>query len=348
MRTRSIILLVLALACGTVATVGISQVMERNRTSPDLEMAQIFVALTDINYGEKFTPQNVKLEDWPKSKVPQGSFTKFEEFDKQQAKYRISSGQPILQSLTADHLQGAVTEIPRGFQVVSVAVDQVSAVSNLIMPGNFVDVLVHLKKSQENNISQTTVRRVLKGIKVFNVGTVTQIQSAKDNAALAAQSVGLLVTSKQAEVVTLVSSLGQIRLVLCANEDAPKTEAEQNVDLSDILPNDGHSPRQFAAAPPAPSAMANLIELFKSRGNTTPPNNSVAPAPQLPTPPARTAQQAPPANSFRMMIIEGNEVKEMDVPIDGGSAPVLVTPVGQQNNSTAAATPAPQPVLSGL
>src|ERR1700732_1545787 len=51
MRSRSILLLALALGCGLVASIGISQVMEaRNKPSgEDGDMQPIFVAMADIN-----------------------------------------------------------------------------------------------------------------------------------------------------------------------------------------------------------------------------------------------------------------------------------------------------------
>src|SRR5437762_2394878 len=103
MRSKSIVLLGLALGCGAVASVGISQVMERNRQeqSAQGEFDRIFVAQSDININEPLTPQNVKLEEWPKALVPGGALTKLEEVSGKRVRYHLTKGEPILSSKLA-------------------------------------------------------------------------------------------------------------------------------------------------------------------------------------------------------------------------------------------------------
>ena len=75
MRPKSLILLLLALGCGLVAAIGINQVLANRpvqQAADTGEMVPIFVALTDIGMGDPLSPEVLKLEDWPKSKVPNG------------------------------------------------------------------------------------------------------------------------------------------------------------------------------------------------------------------------------------------------------------------------------------
>ena len=54
MRMKSIVLIFIALGCGLVASIGISQVMDRGSSSgSSMEMEQILVALNDIDIGAK-------------------------------------------------------------------------------------------------------------------------------------------------------------------------------------------------------------------------------------------------------------------------------------------------------
>lgn len=74
MRSKSIILLVLALGCGLVASIGISQYMEaRHKATDHGDLQPVFVAMTDINANEEMTAQNIKLEEWPKNIIPAGA-----------------------------------------------------------------------------------------------------------------------------------------------------------------------------------------------------------------------------------------------------------------------------------
>ncbi len=75
MRAKSMVLILIALGCGLVASIAISQVMERGGNSGNaaLETVQIYVATADIDVNEQLTADNVRVEDWPKSKIPEGA-----------------------------------------------------------------------------------------------------------------------------------------------------------------------------------------------------------------------------------------------------------------------------------
>src|SRR4051794_4160392 len=96
MKPKSIILLTLALGCGLVASIGINQVMANRKAEPASgETLPIFVATVDINLGDPVTPQNIKLEEWPKDKVPKGSLTELKKTEGRRARTRIFAGDPI-------------------------------------------------------------------------------------------------------------------------------------------------------------------------------------------------------------------------------------------------------------
>ena len=103
MRMKSLILIFIALGCGLVASIGISQVMERGGSSgPGMEMEQILVALADIDNNKKLDATNVKLEDWPKAKVPEGAIRRLDDAKDKFAATRFYKGEPILISKLAD------------------------------------------------------------------------------------------------------------------------------------------------------------------------------------------------------------------------------------------------------
>ncbi|HPZ82795.1 MAG TPA: hypothetical protein PL064_05145, partial [Thermogutta sp.] len=82
MRTKSVLLLLLALGCGLVAAIGVKQVLatkDQATASPTVEMQAIVVAAEDIAMGDPVKIEQIKLEDWPKSKIPEGALFKAEE-----------------------------------------------------------------------------------------------------------------------------------------------------------------------------------------------------------------------------------------------------------------------------
>ena len=102
MQPKSLILLILALGCGVVAAMGITQVLA-NRSSgpsaPTIETDPVFVALADIEMGELIDAQALKLEEWPKDKVPEGALAKLEDVEGRRPKTHIFAGEPIREQM---------------------------------------------------------------------------------------------------------------------------------------------------------------------------------------------------------------------------------------------------------
>src|SRR5262249_5377211 len=151
--------------CGVVASVGSIQLMDaRNNSEDQGDKQTVFVAMADINPNEPLTAQNIKTEEWPKAIVPAGALTKMEELEGKRCKVKVYAGEPILASkmLGPDDMLGAAKDIPPGYRVAHVKIDSVSGSSNLIMPGDRVDVLVF--RNTNNDMNATAARIVLQDV----------------------------------------------------------------------------------------------------------------------------------------------------------------------------------------
>src|SRR6185312_6219927 len=95
MRMKSLILIFIALGCGLVASIGISQVMNRDSGVASLDMEQILGALNDVDIGAKLDAQKVQLADWPKAKVPDGAIRRLEAVKHKFANARFFKGEPL-------------------------------------------------------------------------------------------------------------------------------------------------------------------------------------------------------------------------------------------------------------
>jgi len=225
----------LALGCGLVASIGYIQVMAKRDTEPTGPPGQtqpIFVAMTDIGMGDLLTSQVLKMEQWPKGKVPVEAISRIEDIEGRRARTKLYAGEPILDNKLLGKgasEQGATALIPRGYRVVPVKVDLVSGGSDLILPGDRVDVMVHLVKDPSRDIHETVTRTILQDIKVFAVNDVLGLERDKeDGKSIAAKTISLLVTPAQAAKATLASQLGTIQLVMRSPEDdeqAPNAQA---------------------------------------------------------------------------------------------------------------------------
>jgi len=216
MRAKNMILFVIAIGCGLVASIGVSQYMDQasGASSTPVDTVKIFVAVSDINIGEKLDAKNVKLEEWPRDRLPEGTISDLETLDELYPRTRLYSGEPILRRKlmnSRDRGSKAVT-IPEGYRVVSVRVTVDTAVAGLIEPGDRVDLLLFVRKGSE--VPQTGTRTILRDVNVFGVDGETERSLDEDGHTRNLRTVSLLVTPKQAETVMLASELGTLSLTL--------------------------------------------------------------------------------------------------------------------------------------
>ena len=216
----------LALGCGLVAAIGITQVIakrDKEPAGPPGQTHPVFVAMTDVGMGDMLTSQDLKLEQWPKDKVPSGTVSRLEDIEGRRTRTKLYAGEPILDKKLLGKGasgQGATALIPKGYRVVPVKVDLVSGGSSLILPGDRVDVMVHLFKDRRRDIQETVTKSILQDIKVFAVNDVLGLDdSSETGQSITAKTISLLVTPKQAAKVTLACQLGKIQLVMRSPED---------------------------------------------------------------------------------------------------------------------------------
>jgi pilus assembly protein CpaB len=214
MRAKSMLLILIALGCGLVASIAISQVMERGAKSGNagLEMVQIYVATADIDVNEQLTASNVRVEDWPKSKIPEGAIVDFKQINERFARVRFYQGEPILEAKLANEIEGPAIKIPDGHRVCSLKVQMEQAVSNLINPGDRVDIFGYFREGR--GIPITGTREILTNVRVFAVNERTETETDQEGRTIAAKTVSVLVKEDQVAKLMLAAELGTLRLAL--------------------------------------------------------------------------------------------------------------------------------------
>ncbi|MGB9690019.1 Flp pilus assembly protein CpaB [Thermogutta sp.] len=252
MRTKSVFFLALALGCGLVAAVGVQQVLatrDRAAPAPVVEMKPIVVAAEDIPMGDPVKITQIKLEDWPKSKIPEGALLKVEDVEGRRTKTKIYKGSPILDAQLLEKGAvdaGAAPWIPKGYRVVSVKVDPVSGSASMLRPSDRVDVVVHFPAMPSKGIPKDYTRTILQNVKVFAVDDKYALTGEEKNQkSIQAKTVSLLVTPEQAEILTAATELGQIRLVMRGLGDNDPVETK-GIDPMELLglPTQGGDPEK--------------------------------------------------------------------------------------------------------
>lgn len=237
MRGKSMILIVIALGCGLVASIGISQILDRSGSAavPNTNTKKVYVAVKDVNISEVFDAEMMKLEEWPVEKVPEGAVTVLEDVIGLAPNQRLYAGEVIRKEKLVDPAKagGKAFLIPKGYRVQAVKVTAAETSGNLITPGDHVDVQVYLRKG--GNIPQSTTKTILEDVRVFAVNSDTSKQIDDDGKAINAKTVSLLVKPPQLQTLLLASRVGQISLSLRHPDDETQTDPSEGARMANLL-----------------------------------------------------------------------------------------------------------------
>lgn len=341
MRPKSILLLALALGCGLIASWGISDVMERNAkrdNTPAVETEPIYVALKDINVNEAITPELVKQEEWPKDKIPHDAMRILDELVGRRAGTKLFEGEPIRNSRMIGQNQSAAAQLPKGFRPFPIRVSAESSAAGLIKPGDRVDVQLFVQRNPALGIEETRTQTIMSNLRVFAVDQVLQREADDQEAKVVASTISLVVTTEQANKLSLAGRIGEMNLML-RNPDDDET-ADDSTSVSELF---GLEEGDREAERANPDSIAE-----KLKGMSGQDADAIGPEVSIAVEPIEDT--APP---HQMMVMRGNQIEVIEFPSNGGlpsNMPPAKPPAHQPgqtsltipdqlDSSTSAATP---------
>jgi pilus assembly protein CpaB len=335
MRPKSIILLALALGCGLVASIGISQVLDGNNKPAAVATSPIYVALQNVNVGDPLTDKTVSLEEWPKDKVPVGAITKWEDLEDRRPRSNIYQGEPILDNKllakgqTNDPIQG----VPTGMRLKTVSVDARKSAAGLLSPGDRVDLQIFVKANESQGVSHAFTKIFLQNIRVFAVDQTIDKSADGEESRIVAKTVSLIVTPPQASRITLAENMGEISLIP-RNPDDDKVVDDSEQGTDELF---GRSTANSRKAEQGSDDSKGPLAGFKAMM-----------AEAMAGVAAQTA--APPAPSFEMTILFPGDTSTVQFSANGNpideqttADPAPLTPPAAFVAPTAAPSPAPGP-----
>jgi pilus assembly protein CpaB len=256
MKMKSLILIFIALGCGLVASIGISQVMSQGGKSQKIEMDQILVAKDAIDSGKKLDANMVQFEEWPKQRIPDGALRKMDELEGKFSSYRFFKGEPILEAKISDKRGGVIDDIPPGYRVNNIRVEE-DTVIEAITPGDAVDVSVFLEAGR-NGVGKTGVYTILKNVRVFAKGGQTERTVDEKGQEVRARTVSLLVKPVQSQELVLAYRLGKISLALRPPNATDDDKDENFTSMTELLDAKGSNANEEAQNE-TPNSIGNLL-----------------------------------------------------------------------------------------
>ena len=211
---RAIVMMAIAILFGLAAVVLASRWLLKQ---PAGNAGRIVVAASDVNLGQRLTPDMLKLADWPVDSLPKGAYDDPQKVTGRVLKSSVLRGEPVSDAklAPAGTLGGLSALITEGKRAITVRVNDVIGVAGFALPGNYVDIIVSTQKEQpasdRSGAPQSISKIVLERILVL---AVAQEVSRDETKPRVVNAVTLEVTPAQAENLDLARSVGTLSLAL--------------------------------------------------------------------------------------------------------------------------------------
>jgi len=242
MRTKPILttLFGLAIAAGSVFLAKDHLLTQSNSAggSSNSELIEIYVARSEISFGQAIESHLVTLHKWPREALPAGSFTDLGNLvpdtrdQLRRAKGRFFPGEVMLASKVSAFGEKVtlVQKLGENTRAMAIKVDAVTAVGGFVTPGDFVDIV--LTQGAQLDLSAVTI---LQNIRV--IGVDQQSEELNDQPEVA-RTITVEVTPEQGQRLALAQKAGTLSLTLRTLEGVEDKPMEM-VRLRDLLQEEG-------------------------------------------------------------------------------------------------------------
>jgi Flp pilus assembly protein CpaB len=245
MKPKTMILLVVAVSCGLVASYMTSKLLaERKGPVPD-ETVQVVVATTKVpRFTHLKEPEKYfVVKEFRKSDAPKSYISRLEDIKDKRLNKDFKPDVHISPEDVQDRATTALP-IPDGYGAIGIKVTAASAVSYFVNPGDKVDVILTQRGDQA---AAYTILRDVQVLSVEDRITRAEAESKTEGSTIKAQTVALAVKPDDAKRVRFAESVGDLSLVL--RKDGDKLDASDKIITLDDL----RRPSQVARTEPLPT-----------------------------------------------------------------------------------------------
>jgi pilus assembly protein CpaB len=243
MRSRIVLLFVLALLCaGGAAYLVMQKMQQMDQPTAAPVVAQttpILIATRNLSSGTVIAQADVRVMDWPAESWPLGGMAPDTiSFGETVVKLPIAQNTPIIDSQLAHKgLGGSLAYLlPPGRVATTISVTDITGVAGHVGPGNFVDVLFTHEESlaasagyaEGSAVPASVTETLLVHIKVL---AVDQLVNDVNPEIVVVKSITLEVSTKEAEILALAEAVGQVSLALNSAIEPTAGDLLQLVDV---------------------------------------------------------------------------------------------------------------------
>jgi len=241
-RARVIVLAIAitaAIGAAWIARAIVSRTPEVREVQTTVGATDVLVAANNIDLGDSVRAGDFKWQQWPVEGVTPGLITKTAQPDAASelsgaiARAPFIAGEPIKEQKLIKISEGGVMAaiLPSGMRAVSTPIREETAAGGFILPNDRVDVILSYKM-RVGRKEEPASEAVLRNVRVLAIG---QALENKDGEKVATGKTATLeLTPRQAEVLTLAQSMGEISLSLRSLADSvPGGQTETTSKIGD-------------------------------------------------------------------------------------------------------------------
>ncbi len=205
-------------------------------TEVKVDTVQVLVAKQEIGLGQVTTAENFRWQDWPKGAVAQSYIQStrkdaIKDMSGRVARAPLLTNEPVTMHKLVKAGEGGVLAaiLPAGMRAVSTRIKEETAAGKLILPNDHVDVLlIQRQKSARGGGGNDNfvVDTLFRNVRVLAIGQLIEAKEGKRNADGATATLEL--SPRQAELLALANSMGEISLVLRSVADIDPTGGPSN------------------------------------------------------------------------------------------------------------------------
>ncbi len=214
-----------ALGAAWIASAIVSRAPEVQQVETTVGATDVLVASKDIGLGDSVRADDFKWQQWPIDGVTPGLITKETQPEAPSdlsgavARAPFISGEPIKEQKLIKISEGGVMAaiLPRGMRAISTPIREETAAGGFILPNDRVDVILSYTMKTGRKEQQVS-EAVLRNVRVLAIGQA--LENKDGEKVVTGKTATLELTPRQAEVLALAQSMGELSLSLRSLSDA--------------------------------------------------------------------------------------------------------------------------------
>lgn len=221
---------IIAILCALLLAAGLFVVLQKVDNNEE-DTVNVVVAATDIAQNTVVTAEMLEVKAVPEHLVLSGTYSSADTLVGKVAKVDLKVGEQIISSRISEigsrEASNLAMMIEEGKRAITIAVDYVTGVSNMIHPGDMVDVLAHLEQEDGDETEKVTMTLV-ENVPVLAVDNIISNQGKEEYT-----SVTLMVTPEEANKIDWSENDGVLRVILRTPLDENAANAA-DVNISNV------------------------------------------------------------------------------------------------------------------